>query len=130
MRQRPYRNPVHSRLGDRANSIQRDTPRCLGYGSPLDELDRLAEIRQPHVVEHDHIGPRIDRDSHLIYPVAFDLNLDTGRADRTRAFDRQRDVSIATLDGQPVIDLSRETAVDPHASVFVLDIGPAEARPL
>src|SRR4026208_199132 len=47
---------------------------------------------------------------------------------RARALGSQRDVPIATLDGQPVIDLSRETAVDPHASVFVLDIGPAEAR--
>jgi alpha-L-fucosidase len=62
-------------------------------------------------------------DGRLVVPVK-------AAARRARALGSQRDVSIATLDGQPVIDLSRETAVDPHASVFVLDIGPAEARPL
>jgi hypothetical protein len=44
-----------------------------------------------------------------------------------RALGGEGDLPISMQDGQPALDLSRVGRGDPHASVLVLDVAPADA---
>jgi alpha-L-fucosidase len=59
-------------------------------------------------------------DGRLVVPVK-------SAARHARTLGSERDVPISALDGHPVLDLSRVAPTDLHASVFVLDIAPADA---
>src|ERR1035437_10216887 len=107
MRERADRYPVDTGLRDRTYGIEIHATRGFGNRSAGNELHALLHLRGGHVVEHDDVGPRLERRLHLFDAFALVFHLGTGR----------REVA-GTTHGEPNVAVhGREVVVlDQHRS--------------
>ena len=61
VRERADGDPVDARLGDHAHRVEVHSPRRLGHSASSDQLHRVAQLMQLHVVEQDDVRARVDR---------------------------------------------------------------------
>src|SRR6267378_4727415 len=67
-----HRDEIDSGLGDGAQGLQLHATGGLERNPTTRERDRAPQVFQTHVVEQNHVGPRLERVLHLLERVAFD----------------------------------------------------------